>query len=142
MRAVAPDRRPPVQAWGLAALALWPLVAAWAGYRFGWRFPAREVADIWGLVLLGLFAGVIAAATFLRGRWLHAYLLLIGLALLLAVFLLGLASLAESVSAGFVLIFGLDLWMARAGLMPEWWPRLKLGVTILAVVLLLAPTIG
>ena len=54
MRAVAPDRRPPLAAWGLAALSLAPLVVFWAGHRQGWVGSAAESALLWGLVLLGL----------------------------------------------------------------------------------------
>lgn len=144
MRAVAPDRRPPPAAWGFAGIALLPLLLGFMGYRLGWTAPMRELAEIWALVLLGLFSGVVATSSFLRDRWAAAYLLLIALALAFTGLVLPAAyvmNLAEACSLGFTLVLGVDLWVARAGLMPEWWPRLKLGFTILAVVLLLGPGI-
>ena len=151
MRAVAPDRRPPPAAWGLAALALAPLVVFWAGHRQGWVGSAAESALFWGLVLLGLSAGLIAAPAVLRKRWLLAYVAVgvpvlggVGLAVIQASpqLWIGSATLMRAETVGLILILGLDLWAARVGLVPEWWPRLKLGFTVLAGVLLLAPGFG
>lgn len=151
MRAVAPDRRPPLAAWGLAALSLAPLVVFWAGHRQGWVGSAAELALLWGLVLLGLSSGLIAAPAVLRKRWLLAYAAVgvpvLGVAALGVVHAgaqlwIGSDALMQAVILGLILILGLDLWAARIGLVPEWWPRLKLGFTVLAGVLLLAPGFG
>ena len=142
MRVVAPDRRPPVPAWGFAGLALLPLIVAWAGYRYGWGGPLLDLGALWGLVLLGIFAGMIGASGALRGRWMPAYLALLAAMVPLMALWTGMMDLPQTVAAGLVLILVLDLWAARAGLMPEWWPRLKLGFTVVAGVLLLAPLIG
>ncbi len=142
MRAAAPDRRPPPASWGLAGLALLPLIACWAGYRYGWAGPAQAACGLWGLVLLGLSAGLIAAPAVLRKHWPLAYAA-VGVPVLGAALVwFGRADLAEAVSVGLMAILGLDLWAARQGLVPDWWPRLKLGFTVLAVALLLAPMIG
>lgn len=142
MRPVAPDRRPPVPAWGLAGLVLLPLIISWFADRFGWSGHAYELGGLYGLILLGFAAGAIAAPELMRGRWRLAVL---GCAVpVLAISLLmGLVLDIRQVAAlGLVLIFGLDLWAERVGRVPAWWARLKGGFTILAVVLLLGPTIG
>ncbi|MBA4490105.1 hypothetical protein [Paracoccus sp. S1E-3] len=151
MKPVAPDRRPPLAAWGLAALALSPLVVFWAGYRQGWVGSAAEEALLWGLVLLGLSSGLIAAPAVLRRHWPLAYAAVgvpvMGVAALWLVqagagLWIGSAELMRAEILGLVAILVPDLWAARVGLVPEWWPRLKLGFTILAVALLLAPGFG
>lgn len=142
MRAVAPDRRPPVAAWGFAALALLPLLASWAGYRYGWGGPVLELGAIWGMALLGLAAGMVAASGSLRGLWGPAYLAVIAAMTPLPMVWTGTMTLPQALASAFVLILGLDLWAARAGLVPDWWPRLKLGFTVVAAALLLAPDLG
>lgn len=142
MRAVAPDRRPPVAAWGFALIAAIPLFVAWIGFRAGWPGPVRELGTFWAFGLLGVSAGMIAAAGGLRGRWVPAYLALVLAMLPIMPIWTTHLTAAQAMAAGHVLMLGLDLWMARVGLLPEWWPRLKLGLTVITAALLLAPELG
>ena len=142
MRAVAPDRRPPVAAWGFAALALAPLGLSWAGGRFGWPGPFHAAGVLWAMILLGLSAGMVAGPLALRGRWGGALAALVVLMMTMAVLWSAPAQLDQAVLLGLALVYLIDLWAARIGLMPEWWPRLKLGFTVVAGALLLSPGIG
>ncbi|TKW67790.1 MAG: hypothetical protein DI616_05625 [Paracoccus denitrificans] len=138
MKAVAPDRRPPPAAWGLMVLPLLPLSFANMAQRYGWFDGVPYLSGLWSMVLVGICAGLIAAPAVLRGRWLVAYAAMSAPILSLMTLWTGILNAAESVSLGLLLILGLDLWAARAGLVPDWWPRLKLGFTVLAVALLIA----
>lgn len=142
MRPVSPDRRPPLVAWGFAALALAPLVAAWAAHRYGWAGPWRAAGDLWAMLVFGLSVGMIAGPALIAGR-MGAALACVSAALaMLGLMLAGLATLAEAVLLGLTLIWLMDLWAAREGLVPAWWPRLKLGLTVLAAALLLGRVVG
>ena len=142
MRPVAPDRRPPVVAWVFAALALAPLVAAWAAHRDGWAGPWRDLGSLWGMLLFGLSAGMIAAPAIMQGRWGAGFAALAVTLAMLGLMWTALATLPEALLLGLTLIWLLDLWAARERLVPQWWPRLKLGFTVLAAALLLGPGIG
>lgn len=124
------------------ALPLLPLVFATGAQRYGWFDGVPYLAGLWSMVLLGMSAGLIAAPAALRGLWLAAYAAIMVPVLSLMALWSGLANTNNAVIVGLVLILGLDLWAAREGLVPEWWPRLKLGFTALTVALLLAPVIG
>lgn len=142
MRAVSPDRRPPPAAWGLAALTLLPLVFATLAQRYGWFGGVPYLAGVWSMMLVGISAGLIAAPFVLRGQWLAAHGAIAVPILSLLGTWTGILDIAEAVIGGLVLVLGLDLWAARRGLVPDWWPRLKLGFTVVAVVLLLARHFG
>ncbi len=142
MRAVAADRRPPVAAWGLAALPILPLAFATLAQRYGWLDGVPYLAGLWSMVLLGISAGLIAAPAVLRDHWLAAYAAIAVPILSLLALWSGVTNTAEAVIAGLFLILGLDLWAARTGLVPEWWPRLKLGFTVVIAALLLARQLG
>lgn len=142
MRAVAADRRPPPAAWGLAALPILPLAIATLARRYGWFPDVPYLAGMWSMVLLGIAAGMIVAAAVLRGYWLAAYGAVAVPVLSLMGLWSGVASIADAVIGGLILILGLDLWAARVGIVPEWWPRLKLGFTVVVAALLLARRFG
>ena len=142
MRPVSPDRRPPAVAWAMAALALMPLLAAWAAHRQGWAGPWREAGDLWAMLVLGLSAGMVAGPALVAGRAGAATACVTAALAMLGLMLTGLATLPEAVLLGLTLIWLLDLWAAREGLVPAWWPRLKLGLTVLAAALLLGRVVG
>ena len=142
MRAVAVDRRPPPAAWGLAALPILPLAFATLSRRYGWFPDVPYLAGMWSMVLLGMAAGMIAAPAVLRGYWLAAYGAVAVPVLSLMGLWSGVTNTMNSVTLGLVLILGLDLWAARVGIVPDWWPRLKLGFTVVVVTLLLARHFG
>ncbi|MFV0408886.1 MAG: hypothetical protein ACK5LJ_04060 [Paracoccus sp. (in: a-proteobacteria)] len=142
MRPVAPDRRPPVAAWGFAGLVLLPLIASWFADWFGWLSHVYEAGGLYGLILLGFAAGAIAAPELMRGRWRLAFLGCAVPVLAMGLLMGFVLDIRQIAALGLVLIFGLDLWAERAGRVPAWWPRLKGGFTILAVALLLGPGIG
>lgn len=142
MRPVSPDRRPPPAAWGLAALALAPLFAAWLAHRQGWAGPWREAGDLWAMLVFGLSAGMVAGPALMAGRVGAALACVCAALAMLGLMLAGLATLPEAVLLGLTLIWLLDLWAAREGLVPAWFPRLKLGLTVLAAALLLGRVVG
>lgn len=138
MRPVLAGRRPPLAAWLFAALMLAPMVWAWWALQQGAAAPAREMGMGWAMLVFALTAGLAAGPALAQGRLGPALIALLAIVVVLGLTVTMLATMAQALMPGFAVVLGLDLWAARAGLLPAWWPRLKAGFTVLAIALLLA----
>ncbi len=125
--------------WGAATL-LSPGLGDWGSRVVGPRFVGPHVSLIYGTVILSFMSGVLwGFATKAEGQ---VAAIGYGLSVLPAVwafFFVGGGPVAAAVwlSAGFVLLLGLDWLFWRKGLAPEWWMRLRLLLTVGVLVALL-----
>jgi hypothetical protein len=121
--------------WG-AATILHPGLAEWTSATLGNRFRGPYVQIAYGIVILSFMSGVLwGLATKASGRTAATGYALSVIPALWVFFTVGggpeIAS--RNLIAGFVGILALDWLFWRQGLAPEWWLRLRLLLTVVAV---------
>ena len=121
--------------WG-AATHLSPDLQAWGAARLGPRFVGPYVQLFYGSVILSFMSGVLwGFATRAGGSRAATGYILSVIPALWAFFMTwgGPVSAGTNLIYGFVGLLLLDTAFARWGLTPDWWLRLRLGLSIVVV---------
>nr|WP_040610828.1 DUF3429 domain-containing protein [Oceaniovalibus guishaninsula] len=126
--------------WGVLTM-VWDPAAALTLRWVGPRFAGPYVQLAYGTVILSFMSGVLwGFATRARGRIAATGYALSVLPALWAFFMVGGGPVSAAIylTAGFVGLLGLDWLFWRQGLAPEWWMRLRVLLTGIVAVCLLA----
>lgn len=118
-------------AWG-GVTVLVPALADWSAATLGGRFTGPYVGLAYGTVILAFMSGVLwGFATRAEGVEAAQGYGLSVIPALWAFFMVGggPVSAAINLMAGFVGLLALDWHFWRAGLAPDWWMRLRAGLT-------------
>jgi hypothetical protein len=130
--------------WG-AATALSPALAAWGGGWLGPLFIGTYVSLTYGTVILSFMSGVLwGFATMARGtEATFGYALSVIPALWAFVMVNGnAANAAINLFVGFVGLLLLDWHFWKMGTAPDWWLRLRIGLTGIVLLCLMVPILG
>lgn len=130
--------------WG-AATALVPALAAWGGGYVGPLFIGTYVSLTYGTVILSFMSGVLwgFATRADASRAASGYALSV-LPALWAFFMVNgdPANAAINLFAGFVGLLMLDWHFWKMGTAPDWWLRLRGGLTVVVLICLAVPILG
>jgi hypothetical protein len=129
--------------WGAATLFSDPL-AQWGVRALGPRFTGPFVILQYGTVILAFMSGVLwGFATKAEGQVAASGYALSVIPALWAFFFVGggPVSAGTYLILGFIGLLGLDWMFWRQGLAPPWWMRLRVGLTFVVVLCLLAVVI-
>lgn len=122
--------------WGALTLLV-PSAGDWGVSVMGPRFVAPFVSLSYGTVILAFMSGVLwgFATKTDRAEAALGYVLSV-IPALWAFFFVGggPTSAAILLSAGFLGLLGLDHWFWTRGLAPDWWMRLRVGLTAVVLV--------
>ncbi len=124
--------------WGVAT----ELSPVWfdAGLRwFGPRFVGPYVGLAYGTIILAFMSGVLwGFATKLTGQLAAVGYALSVIPALWAFLLVGAGPVSSAIwlGLGYVVLLGLDYLFWKQGLTPEWWLRLRVGLTAVVVICL------
>jgi hypothetical protein len=130
--------------WG-ALTALSPGLAAWGGQLLGPLFIGTYVSLTYGTVILSFMSGALwGFATMSKGSEAAiGYALSVIPALWAFVMVNGdPADAAINLFVGFVGLLLLDWHFWKMGTAPDWWLRLRIGLTIIVLTCLLVPILG
>jgi len=131
--------------WG-ALTELSPALADFGLRWMGPRFLGPYVSLAYGTVILSFMSGALwgFASTADRPDTRPLFLALSVLPALWAFFFIGGGPVSAAIwlAAGFVLLMGLDWLFWQHGLTPDWWMRLRLGLTALVLACLMVPIFG
>ena len=130
--------------WG-ALTVLVPDLADWARAALSPRMAGQYVLAAYGIVILSFMSGVLwGFAARAEGRLAARGFALSVLPALWAFFMVGGGPEAalSALMVGFVGVFVLDVQFARWGLVPPWWLRLRLVLTTVVLLCLLAGLYG
>lgn len=127
--------------WG-AASALSPAIAAWGGRFMGPLFLGHYVSLTYGTVILSFMSGVLwGFATKAQGPEAAVGYILSVTPALWAFFMVNGAAgdAAVNLFAGFLGLLLLDWHFWKMGTAPDWWLRLRAGLTLGVLACLLVP---
>lgn len=129
--------------WG-ALTVLWPELGLWAQINMGGRFTGPHVQLFYGAVILSFMSGVLwGFATKATGRTATAGYVLSVIPALWAFFMTGggPVTAAMNLIVGFLALLLLDWHFWRLELAPPWWMHLRVILTSVVVLSLLAVVI-
>jgi len=130
--------------WG-ASTALFPALAQWGAGHVGPLFIGTYVSLTYGTVILSFMSGVLwGFATMSRGTEASIGYGLSVIPALWAFFMVNgdPADAAINLFAGFVGLLMLDWHFWKMGTAPDWWLRLRIGLTAIVLACLLVPILG
>ncbi len=130
--------------WG-AATGLSPALAAWGGRFMGPLFIGSYISLTYGTVILSFMSGVLwGFATKASGpEAATGYILSVAPALWAFFMVNGNpGDAAVNLFAGFLGLLLLDWHFWKMGTAPDWWLRLRIGLTTVVLICLIVPILG